>query len=119
MRRPRTRRSGWYTLKASGSVESRPPNGIGPATSVKKSARTKPSCSCHGTRCHVCAGLSQTRTILGPGLALGAALTQEALDLADEVVPRREPLLIDQQLESLHVLPRGLFEGGRGVQARP
>src|SRR5688500_18765732 len=120
MRRPRTRRSGSYILKARGSVESRPPNGIGPVTSVKKSARTKPSCPCHRTRSATFVrAYHKPNAPLGPGLALGAALTQEALDLADEVVPRREPLLVDQQLESLHVLPGGLLEGGRGVEARP
>src|SRR6202521_5842250 len=37
IRFPRTIRSGWYTLNASGSVEWMPPNGILPGTSGKKS----------------------------------------------------------------------------------
>ncbi len=52
-------------------------------------------------------------------LPLGAALAQEALDLADQVVARRQPLLIDHRLEPLDVRPCRLLERRRGVEAGP
>ena len=53
------------------------------------------------------------------GRALGAAFAQEALDLADQVVAGRQPLLVDHRLEPLDVRARRLLERGRGVEPGP
>jgi hypothetical protein len=46
-------------------------------------------------------------------------LAQEALDLADQVVARWQPLLIDHRLQALDVGPRRLLERGRSVEPCP
>ena len=55
---------------------------------------------------------------LAPVRALAAAVPEEALDVGDQVVAGRQPLLIDHRLEPLYVGPRRLLEGGGRVEAR-
>src|SRR5207244_9502223 len=51
--------------------------------------------------------------------ALAAAVAQEPLDVVDELVARRQPLLVDHRLEPLDVGARRVVGGGREIEPRP
>ena len=56
------------------------------------------------------------RRSVAPTLSLAALVAQEPLDVGDEVVPRRQPLLVVHRLEPLDVAPGRLVEPGRRVE---
>ena len=67
----------------------------------------------------LCVHASMLRARGGRSRALGAlaaSIAQEPLDLRDEVVAGRQPLLVDHRLEPLDVRPRRLLERGRRVE---
>src|SRR6185436_19473295 len=77
------------------------------------------TCPAPGPRCAATAGSAwaSSRSIGPPAAALLAALAEEPLDLADQVVPGRQSCLVDQRLEPLDVLLRRLLARRGGVES--